>query len=176
MADTISFDNKAASHILREELEALKDRIANNMRANGQVASGRTIQSMHVDVNEDYGALYGRKYFGVLETGRRAGRVPRNFTSIILQWMHDKGIHAAPIPYKTNKPHKYSEQERGNLSMASAIAHTIAAEGSLLHRTGGRDDVYSNVIPDTMKRIKQRLIFLIKQDFEHITLNTKKTI
>ena len=59
------------------------------------------------------------------------------------------------------------------MSMAGAIAHTIATKGSKLHRTGGRDDVYSNVVPDTMKRLGQRLIFLIHQSVGSIKLNNE---
>ena len=85
--------------------------------------------------------------------------------------MKDKGLHGRPITYKNKRPHKYTPQERGDMSMAGAIAHTIATKGSRLHRTGGRTDVYSNVVPDTMKRLGQRLIFLIHQSVGSIKLN-----
>ena len=83
----------------------------------------------------------------------------------------DKGIHATPIPYLTNRPHKYTEQMRADLSMASAIAHTIKTKGSLLHRKGGRNDVYSNVIPQTIERIRSRMISLVHQEIKTITIN-----
>ncbi|WP_308272988.1 hypothetical protein [Prevotella sp.] len=87
--------------------------------------------------------------------------------------MKDKGLHGTPIPYKTDRAHKYTPQERGDMSMAGAIAHTIATKGSRLHRTGDRADVYSNVVPDTMKRLGQRLIFLIHQSVGSIKLNNE---
>lgn len=170
----IQFDPKAASLIMREEVERARQLIINHIRINGQNASGRTIASLKVEQpSEDETILWGHKPFGVLETGRRAGKIPYGFRSIIRQWMKDKGLHGRPIPYKTDRTHKYTPQERGDMSMAGAIAHTIATKGSKLHRTGGRADVYSNVVPDTMKRLGQRLIFLIHQSVGSIKLNNE---
>jgi hypothetical protein len=145
------------AQILSEELGTLKAAIVNNIRVTGQWASGRTAASMAVYVSGNTGELVGRKAFGTLETGRKGGRVPRNFHDIIYQWMMDKGIHASPIPYKTDRPHKYSEQERGDRTMAYFISQTIRREGTRLYRDGGRDDVYSRAIPLTIQRINSRL-------------------
>lgn len=163
----------AVDNVLKEELEQARQLIINHIRANGQNASGRTIASMHVEVNGDEGALFGRNYFGVLETGRKAGRVPYRFSAIIRQWMQDKGVHGEPIPYKTNRPHKYTPQERGDLSLASAIAHTIKTKGTKLHRDGGRADVYSNVIPDAIQRIRKRIIGSMQIEVDNIKLNNQ---
>ena len=174
MAEPLRFDPRAASIIIREELERARQMIINHIRINGQNASGRTIKSLHVEQpTEDEGILWGHRPFGVLETGRRNGRIPYRFYAIIRQWMRDKGLHGEPIPYKTDRPHKYTPQERGDLSMASAIAHTIATKGSRLHRDGGRNDVYSNVLPETMRRMQDRMIFLIEKSFDSIKLNNE---
>lgn len=170
----IQFDPKAASLIMREEVERARQLIINHIRINGQNASGRTIASLKVEQpSEDETILWGHKPFGVLETGRRAGKIPYGFAGIIRQWMKDKGLHGRPIPYKTQRQHKYTPQERGDMSMSGAIAHAIATKGSKLHRTGGRADVYSNVVPDTMKRLGQRLISLIHLSVESIKLNNE---
>lgn len=167
MTKSVFIDN-----VLREELEQARQLIISHIHANGQNASGRTIASMHVEIDGDGGTLYGRNYFGVLETGRKPGRVPRSFASIIRQWMEDKGLHGTPIPYKADRPHKYTPQERGDMSMAAAIAHTIKTKGTRLHRTGGRDDVYSNVVPGTIARVRQRILEHIKTEAQHIELNS----
>lgn len=170
----IVFDPKAASVIMREEAERAKQLIIQHIWANGQNASGRTVKSLHVEQpSEDEVILYGRNFFGTMETGRRAGKVPYGFRGIIAQWMRDKGLHGTPMPYKTNRAHKYTPQERGDMSMANAIAHIIATKGSKLHRTGGRADVYSNVIPETMKRLSDRLISLIHLSVGSIKLNNE---
>lgn len=170
----IQFDPKAASIIMREEVERAKQLIINHIRINGQNASGQTIASLHVEQpSEEETILWGRSPFGVLETGRRNGKIPYGFYDIIRKWMANKGLHGTPQPYKTDRPHKYTPQERGDRSMAGAIAHSIATKGSKLHRTGGRADVYSNVIPDTMQRLGQRIIFLISQSVDSIKLNNE---
>ena len=170
----IQFDHQAARLIVTEELERARQLIINHIRINGQNASGRTIKSLHVEATEDEGVLYGHKPFGILETGRKAGKIPYSFRSIIYQWMQDKGVHGTPIPYKREGDHKWTPQERGDLSMAGAIAYTIAKRGSRLHRMGGRADVYSNVVPETLERVRQRLISLISTEVSHIITADKR--
>lgn len=161
--------------IISEELNTLRLRIIENMKRNKQVASGRTIQSLAVEVDEWGGRLMGNvPVIPTLETGRKAGRVPRGFASIIYQWMQDKGIHGEPMPYVRSGKHKYSAQERGDRSMAAAIAHTIKTKGSRLHRTGGRADVYSNEIPKTIARLQERLGMLVLESVKSIKLNTQE--
>lgn len=149
--------------IIADELERLKERIIANMRAQGAVASGRTIRSLKVVMSYEGGALVSEQQmpFGVLETGRRGGKIPYGFAGIIYQWMQDKGVHATAKPYKRNVPHKYSEQERADRSMAAAIAVAIARSGSRLYRMGGRDTIYSNEIPRTVENIERRITGII---------------
>ena len=161
----------AASVILTEELEALKKKIITQHFDAGQKASGRTAASLRVEVTEDEGTLYGRSPFDTLETGRKPGKVPQSFQAIIRKWMADKGIEAAPIPYKTDRPHKYTPQERGNLSLAFLIARKIRREGTRLFRNGGRNDIYSNVIPAAIEKIQSRIAELLKLEVGNIKLN-----
>ena len=168
----IVMNTRAASIIIREEAERAKQLIIQHIIANGQNASGRTVKSLEVEQpSEEEVILWGHKPFGVMETGRKSGKIPYRFRDIILQWMQDKGVHGQPLPYKTNRPHKYTPEQRGDMSMAGAIARSIATKGSKLHRDGGRADVYSNVIPDTMERIRTRLTSLIQTSFSSIKLN-----
>ena len=161
------------SQILTEELGTLKATIINNIRSTGQWASGKTAASMAVMVSGSIGELVGRRAFGTLETGRRGGRVPRDFAAIIYDWMQAKGIHADPMPYKTSRPHKYTEQERGDRTMAYFISRTIRREGTRLYREGGRDDVYSRAIPTTIERINSRLSGIyVAAVAQQIKLNT----
>lgn len=161
----------AVSVVLAEELETLKKKIIAQHLGAGQKASGRTVASLRVEATEEEGTLYGRSPFGTLETGRKPGKVPQGFRTIIRKWMADKGIEAEPIPYKTDRPHKYTPQERGNLSLSYLIARKIKREGTSLFRKGGRADIYSNVIPAATERIKSRVVELLKLDVENIKLN-----
>lgn len=161
--------------IISEELNILRLRIIDNMKRNKQVVTGKTAQSLVVDVDEWGGRLMGNvPVIPTLETGRKAGRVPRGFASIIYQWIQDKGIHGDPIPYVRNGKHKYSAQERGDRSMAAAIAYTIKTKGSRLHRTGGRNDVYSTEIPKTIAALHDRLGLLIIEEIKSIKINTQE--
>lgn len=161
--------------IISEELNTLRLRIIDNMKRNKQVVTGKTAQSLVVDVDEWGGRLMGNvPVIPTLETGRKAGRVPRGFASIIYQWMQDKGIHGDPIPYVRSGKHKYSAQERGDRSMAAAIAHTIKTKGSRLHRTGGRNDVYSTEIPRTIAKLQERLGMLVLESVKSIKINTQE--
>lgn len=138
----------------QQQLKTLLDKMVEEMRANlastGTNASGRTSASLRVEVDATGGRIYGRRYFRGVEQGRAGGRVPRNFTSIIRQWILDKGLTPSAIPYK-RKPSakwqsKYTPEERGLRQMASAIAYTIEKSGTSLYRSGGRKDIFTNVI------------------------------
>lgn len=127
--------------IIESELKSLKERIiANHIGAN-QKASGKTIASMKIESTENSSTLYGRSYFGGLETGRKAGKVPKGFYYVILKWAKDKGITTD-----------------GSLNtFAYFVAKKIAAEGTALSRKKGRKDIYSNEIPSSVEKIKTGL-------------------
>lgn len=168
------FKKQDIAQVLTEELSRLAERIKENHRRAGQVASGRTLRSITYEVTEDRGTLFGRFPFGTLETGRKAGETPMLFSTIIRQWIIDKGIPVQPIPYKRkpseNWQPKYSPEERGLMSLAGAIAHKIRTEGTSLYRQGGRADIYSNEIPEAIKRIEERIAkeFSLTIDSIHI--------
>lgn len=140
--------------LVASELEALKQRIIENHRSAGQVASGRTIASLKVEITEDGGVLWGRSPFGTLETGRKGGKVPAGFWKIIRQWMDDKGI-------QVEKPD----------SFAYLVARKIAKEGTQLFRNGGRSDIYSPEVKDTVERVSDGIGILFGSEVEHINLN-----
>lgn len=167
------------SDILQEELEALQATISENMRQAGQVASGRTLASMRVEVEDLHGALRGGlpegAPIGTFETGRKAGRVPAGFRGIIRQWMEDKGIKGQPIPYVRQPSErwqpKYDPQERGNQALAGAIAHKIETEGTRLYRAGGRNDIYSPAIQQTITNIQSRIKKEMLAEIQSINLH-----
>lgn len=130
-----------------------------NLASTGTNASGRTSASLRVVMTDTGGQIWGRRYFRGTEQGRAGGRIPRNFTSIIEQWIIDKGLTPSAIPYK-RKPSakwspKYTPEERGLRQMASAIARTIEKSGTSLYRSGGRKDIFTNVIEENKESIKK---------------------
>lgn len=157
-----------AKQIVFEELQDLQTRIADNIVKKGRNASGRTIESMHIDKGDKSITLFGRKAFGTLETGRGPGNVPKGFYGIIKQWVIDKGLSIKEIPYKRKESEKwhpiYTPKERGLMSLSGAIATKIANEGTKLYRNGGDDDIYSKEIPKTISSIKNRLGIMMKAE------------
>ncbi|MCM0714238.1 MULTISPECIES: hypothetical protein [Parabacteroides] len=144
-------------NIIFEELEDLRKRIISNIDSTGRKASGRTSGSMHTDISENRGILFGRMAFGTLETGRKSGKVPAGFYQIIKQWVIDKGI-------------SFDSQSERN-SFAYLVSRKIAREGTQLYRTGAEADVYTTEVPETIERIKDRVGFLMRLEFESIKLN-----
>ena len=148
---------KEVQNIIFEELEDLRKRIISNIDSTGRRASGRTSGSMHTDVSENRGILFGRMAFETLETGRKPGKVPAGFYQIIKQWVIDKGI-------------SFDSQSERN-SFAYLVSRKIAREGTQLYRTGAEADVYTTEVPETIERIKDRVGFLMRLEFESIKLN-----
>lgn len=148
---------KEVQNIVFEELEDLRKRIISNIDSSGRRASGRTSESMRTDVSENRGVLLGRMAFGTLETGRKPGKVPAGFYQIIKQWVIDKGI-------------SFDSQSDRN-SFAYLVSRKIAREGTQLYRRGADTDVYTAEVPETISRIKDRVGFLMRMEFESIKLN-----
>lgn len=144
---------------LKKILDKMVEEMRDNLTSTGTNASGRTSASLRVVMTDTGGQIWGRRYFRGTEQGRAGGKVPHNFTSIIRQWIIDKGLTPSAIPYK-RKPSakwqpKYTPDERGLQAMASAIAHTIAKSGTSLYRSGGRKDIFTNVIEENKESIKK---------------------
>lgn len=157
------------------ELQKMVGRIKNNFDTTGANASGRTKKSMRVETTDFGGVVFARRYFQGVEIGRPAGSVPKGFNTIIKEWIANKGINIRQIPYK-RKPSlgwtpKYTTQERSLNMAAGAIAHGIKTKGTVLHQTGGRDDIYSKEIDLTVTSIKKRLA---SEVISQIKLNIKK--
>lgn len=157
-----AYDPRAAEYIIREELEWLKQRIANNIIQQGANASGKTIASMKVTTKPDGGTLTGRAYFGALETGRRPTNPNTDnhvrLSDIIYDWMQAKGIHAI---------------DGKDMSMAWAIAKSIHKKGTRLYQQGGRDTIYSREILRTTANLNERFSRLIRTMISTIKINTK---
>lgn len=151
MSNTIRDDVKL---IVGDELESLRERIIANHEAAGQVASGRTRDSIRIELTEDGGILWGRQAFGVLETGRKPGKVPKGFYQIIQQWAIDKGISVPDIK-----------------SFSYLVARKIAREGTEMYRTGQKKDIYSTDVEKTIQEIENRVLGRFDTEVEHINLN-----
>lgn len=147
--------------LIRETLEEALADIAANLESTRTNASGRTSASMEVETYEGGARLLGRGYFDGVELGRPAGSVPSNFNAIIEQWIRDKMARGwfslKLIPYKTNRQHKHTVEERSIMMAAGAIAHTIQSRGTSLYRSGGRTDIYSDTLDSRVEGLRSKL-------------------
>lgn len=144
--------------LLQVELSSLKERIAQNIVSSGSNASGDTIRSLFVQITGEgsvvRGVLYGRPFFGALETGTKPWRnqyvhPPAFFVDIIQGWIDAKGLDLN----------------------AYLVARKIMRQGSALYREGGRTDIYSNEIPLTLDKIQKKAAdILAHSSLKNITL------
>lgn len=116
------------------------------IRANVPKATGKTAQSLRFEVI-DQGTkatlrILGKPYFMVVETGRKPTpqytKPSKTFVDSIKEWLAAKG---------------------GNQGAAYAIAKTIHKEGTKLWQQGGRKDVVSNVVNQSLtEQISQSVL------------------
>jgi hypothetical protein len=116
--------------ILEQFFEAIYKDIVTEHLAQGQRASGKTLESLEISIGENKGSLSGAEYIGVLEDGRKAGKFPP--VNKIEQWIKDKGI----IP----------KGKTTTLQLAFIFARKISIEGTILSQKGGNSGVLSKAI------------------------------
>lgn len=134
-------------------------KIRDNLASSGTNASGRTSRSLRYEVTEQ-GTLttlriLGRPFFMTVETGRKPTpqytKPSRDFVASIREWIQAKG---------------------GDQGAAYAIARHIHQKGTKLFRTGGRKDIVSNVVneslfsqieQDVLKRFANRYVNTVKE-------------
>lgn len=133
---------KYSQRVLQEELTVTAQKIGENMKRNDQVVSGRTMRSLRVEATSNEGVLYGAEHFDTLEKGisperSRLGSLPVLYRKIDT-WQQARGLGW-----------------RKSESFMAARKQQI--DGSVLHRLGGRDDVYSSEVDLTLKRISDKI-------------------
>ncbi len=122
--------------ILQQEGNSIVEQIRRNLESTGTNATGRTSRSLRYAVRVESDSvtlkIIGRPFFKVVETGRKATpqytKPSEDFVASIREWAQAKGIPGA----------------------AYAIARSIHQKGTKLHQSGGRDDIFSNVVNDDL--------------------------
>lgn len=160
---------RSVSDILKAHMVAVKTKVQMRMAEQRRNATGRSSASLAVQISGDTASLFGSSSFKSMERGRAGGKVPRNFTDIIKEWIKAKGIAVKPIQSK--RPSKMSAQERGLNSMAGAIAHTIMKKGTKLHRNHGYNDIYTTAIREELELMKNEIGNIVSDEI--ITINKR---
>jgi len=139
--------------LVYDKLDALRSRIAANIKTSNQYASGSMSQSLTIESKPNQWSLLAAKFFAVLQTGRKPGKMPP--ISNILNWIKSRSIQL---------------EGKSNLSMAWGIAKWIAKHGTRLFQSGGRKDIYTNEIKTFKKNlfsdIRIKLSVYIKQTIQ----------
>lgn len=161
-----------ASKIIQRHLDNIKTFMIDQMNKLGRNASHKHVNSLTTTVTVGSGTLWGLQSWNYMETGRGSGKVPRNFQSIIFQWVKDKGIQLSPMPYKRNGEHKFSDpMERAQWTFAGAVAHKIAMSGTALFRSQVPDDIYSSAINRECEAILEEMNIQVSDKIKNINKN-----
>lgn len=147
-------------------------------------ASGKTSKGLFSVVSDYSIEIYSdRRGFANVEAGQNPGKRPRNFRDIIKQWILDKGLSIAAMPYKQTyinmmgrnaKTLKFrTEHERGLHYAASAIAWSNKTKGSRLYKKGGRNDVFSPAIERLVNRVADAAAQDLSLKIDAIFISTK---
>lgn len=129
--------------ILASNGQAIVSDIRKNLQSTGSNATGKTSQSIQYAVTENGTKttllVYGRPFVWGVETGRgpRKSSSNQNMVQNIREWMDARNIGT-----------DLSEARRE--SLARYITYKINREGSALHKKGGRKDIISNVVDDSL--------------------------
>lgn len=138
--------------ILIKGLSDFKQRVAENILSKGVFASGRTTESMRVDVSGDTGIMWGRENFSNIEEGVSPAEAKLKSSTLansIYWWSMSKGIEFA------------NESKRN--SFARIVANNLEYYGSWLYRNGGRKDIYTSEVPQLIKEVSENTTNAIVQ-------------
>ena len=140
------------SGVVTAILTGFAERTIAGIRSKIPNVTGKMSQSLGYKIDESGLTIFStEKYFTVLETGRKPGKMPS--ISAIEEWVKNKPIASDINPR----------------SLAFLIARKIGEEGSLLYRQGGNSGVISDFINET--KIQEDLINLLTDEFRDYVIN-----
>lgn len=141
--------------LIAAHMDKVKTAVQNRMVQAGRNASGKTSSSLRVECTDNSAVLFGAKSFLSIENGRGPGSVPRDFVSVIRNWIKVKGIAVKAIP--SRRKSTIFPQDRGLNHMAGAIAHNIMTKGTRLYREKGHDDIFTSVLNEELRLMARDL-------------------
>lgn len=148
--------------IVQQHLEAVKAGIIQRMAQQGRTASGKSAASLEVKTSADGGFLEGSSSFLVMEHGRGPGKVPKDFNSIIREWIIAKGISYQDLTPKNGTP------EQGLTRLTGAIVHSILTKGTKLYRDHGYNDIFDTVLNEELDKIADESVGVFTADVDRI--------
>ena len=135
-----------SQQILELGLRNLRAEIITRSMDAGQKASGRTYEQLEVrNVTDTHGEFWGPTWVGVLEDGRKPGKVPYAFAAVIMEWATHKGISWASAD-----PVTFERWARG-------VAWHIRKNGTALFQSGQTLDVFKTPVADFERWLTEKL-------------------
>lgn len=139
-------NSEMPQEILQRGLDDLRAAIIQRSTDAGQKASGRSYERLQVqNVTGAHGELIGPTWIGVWEDGRKPGKVPYDFTDVIMEWATFKGISWASAD-----PVTFERWARG-------VAWHIRRYGTELYRSGQTLDIFTTPVADFEKWLINQL-------------------
>lgn len=152
-----ALNTSEVERVLRESLAEAVDQIKANLKANDKVASGDTLNSFSLSISGYRGKVEGAAYIEAVEKGRKAGKVPRNMTEILMRWIKAKGLSFG--------------DEKDLQRWANAIKWKIIREGTYLHRSGKVIDIIDTPTQDAANTLSERISTLLQSEVVRILFN-----
>jgi len=151
--------------IILSHLKVVQAGMAMNMTRLHRSASGRSVASLEVEVTEGEnvtGTILGSPNWAVMQQGRGPGGVPRDFTSVIKDWIVRKGISYSGV----GSP-KASPETRLN-SLSYLIARSIMQKGTKLYRDKGYNDIYDSLVEEEVEKMSDETMGLFEMKVDEI--------
>jgi hypothetical protein len=104
-----------------------------------------------------------------MERGRGPGNVPRNFTSIIRDWIVAKGISYQNLIPKNGTP------EQGLTRLSGAIAYSIMKNGTRLYRDKGYNDIFDTALKEELEKIATESAGVFDMEIDKIHQDNENT-
>lgn len=157
---------KKADIIIASALDDAIEEIRSNSRAAGQVVTGKTLKSLYREVvpeADGYTArLYGRAYFGALETGSGPARKRgtdaelEEFQRNLEEWCRIRGFPSSGLT-----PEQLTR-------VAKWLRWRLNKYGSRLYRKGGRKDIFTPAVENFEERLTEQLTSFYSTEVENL--------
>lgn len=128
---------------IEEILLQLKNEILTQYQTKNLKASGNFQRQLQIiKKSETHFQLIAPYYVYTFEHGRKAGKVPKGFASIIYKWSEDKGITFSNDKQRTR--------------FAFAVANKISKQGTLQYRNNtNRGQIYTPAINKAITHLQE---------------------
>lgn len=156
--------------IIVDALNEAVEQIRANLESTRTNSSGRTSASLEVEKYEGGARLWGRDNFASVEQGNQPGDREVGFVSIIRQWIDDKMKRGW---FELKKPEGVS-LEQAMSDAAYNIARSIQEYGSRLWNEGGRDDIYTVVLNNTVDSLQKEVASMFEIEATTFILTTPR--